>query len=85
MSLEVIGSVALALLLLGGTFLITHGHLRCGLLYMAVMQVPGAAYDVATHQYGFLLTSLIAFVMYLRGYQHTASGPSNGGSDASCV
>lgn len=63
-----VGSVILAVALLGGTYLVSHGHVQAGCLYLACMQIPGATYDVLTGQYGFLLTSLVAAVLYYRGW-----------------
>lgn len=72
MSLLFAGSFLIATALLGGTYLVSHGHVRQGLLYLAFMQIPGATYDVLTGQYGFLLTSMIALVMYYRGWKALA-------------
>jgi hypothetical protein len=69
MSLLLIGSLALTLALLLGTFLITHGCMRAGFLYLACLQIPAGAYDVATGQYGFVLMSLVAGALYLRGWR----------------
>jgi hypothetical protein len=78
MSLLLLGSLALTLSLLLGTFLITHGHMRGGFLYLACLQIPAGAYDVATGQYGFVLMSLIGGALYLRGWLRAeAGGPEN--------
>ena len=71
MSLPVVGSLALTLTLalLLGTFLITHGYMRAGCLYLACLQIPAGAYDVATGQYGLVLMSLVGGVLYLRGWR----------------
>jgi hypothetical protein len=68
---ELAGSrhLALTLALLLGTFLITRGYMRAGCLYLACLQIPAGAYDVATGQYGFVLMSLVGGVLYLRGWR----------------
>jgi hypothetical protein len=72
MSLLLLGSLALTLSLLLGTFLITHGHTRGGFLYLACLL------DVATGQYGFVLMSLIGGALYLQGWRRAeAGGPEN--------
>lgn len=78
MSLLLLGSLALTLALLLGTFLITHGHMRAGFLFLACLQVPAGAYDVATGQYGFVLMSLIGGTLYFRGWRRAEEGgPEN--------
>ena len=41
--------------------------MRAGCLYLACLQIPAGAYDVATGQYGLVLMSLVGRVLYLRG------------------
>jgi hypothetical protein len=74
MSLLLLGSLALTLAVLLGTFLITHGHMRAGFLFLACLQIPAGAYDVATGQYGFVLMSLIGGTLYLRGWRRAEGG-----------
>jgi hypothetical protein len=69
MSLLSVGSLALTLALLLGTLLITHGCVRAGCLFLACLQIPAGAYDVATGQYGFVLMSLVGGALYLRGWR----------------
>jgi hypothetical protein len=69
MSLLSVGSLALTLALLLGTYLITHGCVRAGCLFLACLQIPAGAYDVATGQYGFVLMSLVGGALYLRGWR----------------
>jgi hypothetical protein len=74
MSLPLLGSLALTLALLLGTFLITHGRMRAGFLFLACLQIPAGAYDVATGQYGFVLMSLVGGTLYLRGWRRAEAG-----------
>ena len=69
MSVPLAGSLALTLALLLGSFLITHGHMRAGCLFLACLQTPAGADDVATGQYGFVLMSLVGGALYLRGWR----------------
>jgi hypothetical protein len=74
MSRLLLGSLALTLSLLLGTFLITHGHMRAGFLFVACLQIPAGAYDVATGQYGFVVMSLIGGALYPRGWRRIEAG-----------
>jgi len=67
-----VGSVVLAALMLGGTALIAHGR-RFGWLYLCVMQLPAGAYDVATHQWGFIVMGFVGGWFYWRGWRRTRS------------
>lgn len=63
-----IGSAVLAVLLLSGTAMISHG-VRFGWLYLCGMQVPAGAYDVVTHQYGFIAVSFVGGWLYWQGWK----------------
>jgi membrane protein implicated in regulation of membrane protease activity len=64
----VFGSIAIAATLLAGTAMISHG-VRFGWLYLCAMQVPAGAYDVVTHQYGFVAVSFVGGWLYWRGWR----------------
>lgn len=62
------GSIVLAVTLLAGTAMTSHG-VRFGWVYLCAMQLPAGAYDVATRQYGFVAVSLVGGWLYWRGWR----------------
>ena len=66
--LLVVGSTLISAGALAGTWLISHGK-RVGWMWMLLIQVPGGAYDVVTHQYGFVLLSVVGAWIYLGGWK----------------
>lgn len=61
-------STAFALATLAGIYLTSRG-IRWGWLYMALLQIPFAAYDVVTGQPGFVLLGVIGGWLYLTGWK----------------
>jgi hypothetical protein len=53
--------------MLAGTATIAHGR-RIGWAHLAAMQLPAGSYDIATHQYGFIATSIVGGYLYWHGY-----------------
>ncbi len=52
----------------GGTWLIAR-DIRAGRLFMLLFQAPVSVYDVATHQYVFLLISALGGWAYFHGWR----------------
>ena len=69
-------SLLLSLGSVSGTWLIAHG-IRAGWLFMLLFQAPVSVYDVATHQYGFLLSSALGGSAYFHGWR-LARNPQGG-------
>ena len=68
MTLLAAGSTIAAVATLTGIYLTSRGH-HWGWLYMAVLQIPFAAYDVVTGQPGFVLLGVIGGWLYLTGWK----------------